>query len=274
MILTLAPLRALVFAGASASFLLATPATAQDGGGGDRIVSLGGGVQLKPKYPGADDLGLRPLPFIDIRREGDPLTFESPDEGIGFGLLGDDDGFSIGPAINLQGKRKEKDVGAAVGNVGFTVEVGAFAQAFVSEHLRLRLEGRKGLGGHEGWVGDIAADFVIRDRDSYVFSIGPRARWADDGYHDAYFGVSPAVAAATGLAIHDPGAGFQSIGATAGLTKMIGRDVGVYAYAGYDRLIGDAADSPIVRTFGSRDQFSGGLALFLSFNAGNLFGTR
>jgi outer membrane protein len=244
----------------------ASPALAQDGG---RVISLGGGVDLKPKFPGSDEVGIGPLPYFDLRREGAPLSFEAPDEGIGLGLLGNDNGFDVGPSINFLSKRQEEDVGAPVGNVGFTVEVGAFAQAFLGENFRVRAEARQGLGGHEGLVGDLSADFVLRDRDNYVFSIGPRARWGDNDYHDAYFGVTPAIAAATGLAAYNPGSGFHSVGAIAGITHMIGRRVGVYAYAGYDRLIGDAADSPIVRTYGSRDQFSGGLALFFTFGLGD-----
>ena len=267
------PFRTAFIAGAATLCLLtAVRAEAQETESRGRIVSLGGGIQLRPKYPGADEVGIGPLPFFDIRREGAPLTFEAPDEGIGLGLFGDDSAFDFGPTVQLQGKRQEEDVGAAVGDVGFTVEVGAFAQAFLSDNFRVRAEGRKGLGGHEGWTGDVSADFILRDRDTYVFSIGPRARWADNDYHDAYFGVTPAVSTATGLAPFNPNGGFHSIGAAAGLTHMLGRNFGVYAYAGYDRLVGDAADSPIVRTFGSRDQFSGGVALFFSFNAGNLFG--
>ena len=29
----------------------------------------------------------------------------------------------------------------------------------------------RGWTAHEGWVGDLSADFVLRDRDTYVFSI-------------------------------------------------------------------------------------------------------
>ena len=56
------------------------------------------------------------------------------------------------------------------------------------------------------------------------------------------------------------------IGAVAGLTHKLGRNWGLQGYVGYDRLVGDAADSPIVRAFGSRDQFSGGAGLFFEFN--------
>jgi outer membrane protein len=273
MIINQSSLRLAVAAGIFAiSFPLASPALAQNAEGGGRIISLGGGVNLSPKFPGSDEIGISPLPYFDIRREGSPMTFEAPDEGIGLSLIGDDGGFEFGPTVQFVGKRQEEDVGAPVGDVGFTVEVGAFAQAFLTDNIRVRVEGRKGLGGHEGLTGDVSADFVLRDRDNYIFSIGPRARWADNDYHDAYFGVTAPVAVASGLPVYNPGSGFHSVGVAAGFTRMLGRRLGVYTHAGYDRLIGDAADSPIVRTYGSRDQFSGGVALFFTFGAGSLFG--
>ena len=127
------------------------------------------------------------------------MPFEAPDDGAGFGILGRDSAFNFGPALRFQNKREEDDVGAAVGDVGFTVEVGGFVEIFPSDNFRLRAELRQGIGGHKGLVGDLGADLVVRDDDRYIFSIGPRARWADNDYHDAYFGVTPAVAAATGL---------------------------------------------------------------------------
>ncbi|MGZ8998209.1 MAG: MipA/OmpV family protein [Allosphingosinicella sp.] len=257
---------------AALSLSTASPALAQETEGRGRLISLGGGVNLKPKFPGSDEIGISPLPFFDIRREGSPLTFEAPDEGSGMSLIGDAGGFEFGPTVQFMGKRQEEDVGAPVGDVGFTVEVGAFAQAFLTDNFRVRVEGRKGLGGHEGLTGDVSADFVLRDRDSYIFSIGPRARWADNDYHDAYFGVTAPVALASGLPAYNPGSGFHSVGVVAGFTRMLGRSVGLFTHAGYDRLIGDGADSPIVRTYGSRDQFSGGVALFFTFGAGSLFG--
>lgn len=236
-------------------------------------ITLGPGVRFAPKYPGADDLGLGPMPIFDLRRRGAPLTFEAPDESIGMGLIGgDDEGFEIGPAVNLQGKRQEEDVGAAVGDVPFTIEAGAFAQVFVADNLRLRVEGRRGVGGHDGWLGDLSADFVVRDRDTYVFSIGPRLRWADNRYHDAYFGVTAPVALATGLPAYNPGSGIYAYGAAAGLSVMLNDHWGLYAMAGYDRLVGDAGDSPIVAGFGSRDQFTAGIGISYSFNVARLFG--
>jgi MipA family protein len=246
--------------------VMAGPAPAQESAGW--TVTIGGGAQVYPRYPGASGSDLFPLPIIDVRRAGRPMPFEAPDEGWGFGLLGDRSEVDLGPAIRFQNKRREDDVGAPVGNVGFTVEAGGFVQAYVTPNLRLRAEGRKGLGGHEGWVGDLSADLVLRDADRYIFSIGPRARLSDGRYQNAYFGVTPAVSAATGLPAFDAGGGFHAVGLTAGLTYRLARDWGLYSYAGYDRLIGNGADSPLVRAFGSCDQFSAGLGIFYSFDIG------
>jgi outer membrane protein len=266
---TLSPLR--FGALAAALSFAATPAAAEEEAGG-WIATIGGGAQVSPKYPGADSLGVGPMPILSLRREGAPLPFEAPDEGWGFGLLGDDSPVDFGPSIQFQNKRQEEDVGAAVGDVGFTVEAGAFVEVFPIRNFRLRAEGRQAINGHDGMVGDVSADIVIRDRDNYVFSIGPRARFSDNDYHDAYFGVTPAVAIATGLPAFNPDGGLHAVGVVAGLTYMLSSSWGVYAHAGYDRLVGDAADSPIVREFGSRGQFSGGLGLFYNFNVGSLSG--
>ena len=53
----------------------------------------------------------------------------------------------------------------------------------------------------------------------------------------------------------------RPIGLTASFLTQLGPSWGIYTYAKYDRLVGDAADSPLVTQLGSRDQFSGGLAL-------------
>lgn len=259
-----------LLAAALLSLLAAAPAEAQQRQeegerSRARIVTIGAGVQAYPKYPGADELGINPMPILGLRREGDPITFEAPDEGWGFGLLGRDSFINIGPAIQFQGRRREEDVGADVGNVGFTVEAGAFVEAFLGESFRLRAEGRRGFGGHEGVVGDLGADFIARSGDTTIFSIGPRLRLADEEYMATYFGVSPQAAAQTGLPVYAPGGGVYAVGATAGLRFDLGGGIGVHSYARYDRLTGDAADSPIVTGFGSRNQYGAGVGLSYSF---------
>jgi len=254
-----------ILAAAFLATAIAAPAAAQEGRG--RTVTVGIGAQIAPKFYGSQDYSIFPLPNFGLRREGRPMPFEAPDDSFGVGLLGQDSAFNFGPIARLVAKREEDDVGAPVGDVSMTIEAGGFAQVFLGPNFRVRGELRQALNGHDGLVGDIAADFIVRDGDQTIFSIGPRAHWADNNFHDAYFGVPVAIPAA-GLAAYNPGSGFYSVGARAGLTQRLGRNWGLFGYAGYDRLIGDAADSPIVRQFGSRDQLSGGLGLFIEFNVG------
>jgi outer membrane protein len=252
---------------ATSTLLIASPANAQDGGGG-HTVTVGMGAQSFAKYPGSDSYSLYPMPIFGFRREGAPMPFQAQDEGIGIGLLGQDSRFNFGPSIALRSKREQDDVGAPVGDVGFTIEAGGFVEVYPVRNFRLRGELRQGLSGHRGLVGDLGADLVIRDDSSYIFSIGPRARWGDSDFTRAYFGVTPAAAIASGLPAYQPRSGFYAVGAMAGLTYKFGRNWGMRSYVGYDRLIRNAADSPIVRSFGSRDQFSGGAGLFFEFNVG------
>ena len=255
-------------AAALALFALGSAAQAADEGDGskpDRLITIGLGAQATPKYPGADKLQLAPLPGISFRRVGDPLNFSTADQGSGIGLLGTRSKIDFGPVVRLQGKRKPKDVGAPVDPVGFTVEAGGFFQAWLTPALRFRVEARKGLGGHKGWIGQAGVDAVFRDDDRTVFSIGPRLYASDSRYQNAYFGVSPAAAVRTGLPAYAPRGGFHGVGALAGIVHQFSPTWGMAAYAGYERLTRDAAKSPIVRAFGSRDQFSAGLGLTYTF---------
>jgi MipA family protein len=246
----------------------APAAAAEDGEKKEpRRIRVGVGAQFVPGYPGADSLSLRPLVDVSLSRGSKPFGFEAPDESFGPSLI-KEGGLEIGPALNFEGSRTANDVGADLDKVGFTFEAGAFVQYAFSPKFRVRTEVRKGLGGHEGWIGQLGADYVARDGDDWLFSIGPRLTVSDGRYHRAYFGVTPAESARTGLAAYRPEGGVQAVGATAGFLKQLDRRWGIYSYAKYDRLVGDAADSPVVRVHGSRDQFSGGLALTYTFGGG------
>jgi outer membrane protein len=259
---------------AAAGAFAATPALAQDEDGGDDdrlIISVGGGVQFTPAFPGSDELKLQPLFTGGRRREGEPLPGRAPDDGFGFSLTGRGGRVEIGPLLQFQAERKQEDVGAAVGDVDFAFEPGIFVNLNVSESLRIRAEGRRGFEGHEGYLGDIGIDTFLRPNDRTVVSFGPRVRLADEEYMRTYYGITPAVSAATGIPAFAPDGGVRAIGVMGGITHEFTRNFGIYGYAGYDRLIGDAQESPIVQQFGSENQFSAGIALFFNFRMRNPF---
>jgi outer membrane protein len=230
----------------------------------DLRVRVGLGGQVRPQYIGADDYEVGPLWDIDIARGNHEFKFEAPDYSFGIPVVSTGS-FSFGPAANLASSRKNSDVGAPVGKVPTTIEAGAFANVQVSKSIHLHGELLKGLGGHDGLVGQVGADQVWRDGDRYVFSIGPRLLFSDSRYQRAYFGVDPAVALATGLPAYRPSGGIHGVALASGLSYQFSPRIGMFGFARYERLVGDAAKSPIVRELGSRTQLSAGVGLNYTF---------
>ena len=248
---------------AAAVFLPAwSAAIAQDSD--DLRVRVGLGGQVLPEFVGADDMRIAPLWDVDIARGTEEFGFEAPDYSFGIPLVSTG-GFSFGPAGNLASKRDNSDVGAPVGRVKTTIEAGAFATYEVSKSFYLRAELLKGIGGHEGLVGTAGADYVWRDGDRYVLSIGPRVLYSDARYQRAYFGVSSSAALDSGLPVYGPNAGIHGVAAASGLSYQFNPRWGLFGFGRYERLVGDAAKSPIIREFGSRNQLSGGLGLNYTF---------
>ncbi|WP_439540053.1 MipA/OmpV family protein [Sphingomonas sp.] len=222
------------------------------------------GPQLSPKTPGAKDLSFGP--FIEVSRaRGDaPFEFEAPDESFGFPVA-KAGGVEFGPALGFKGKRKAADIGVPLHDVGFSFEIGGFAQTYLAKNIRVRAEARQAVSGHDGLVGEVSADYIARDGDKWLVSLGPRVTLADGKYHRAWYGITAADAVASGLAQFRPDGGVESVGLAAGYLRQLNTRIGIAAYARYDHLVGDAGRSPYVRSAGSRSQPSVGLALSYTF---------
>jgi outer membrane protein len=241
---------------------------AQQGDGGERRYRVGLGAQLVPKFPGSDGHSVRPLVDPSFARGDEEFDFEAADESFAIPVI-QSGGFAFGPSANIEGSRRREEVGANINEVGTTVELGGFAELWLSPAARVRAEVRQGVNGHEGLVSNIGLDYVARDGDAWLFSIGPRVSLSNERYQDAYFRVTPGEATAAGLPVYDiDGGGVHALGASATVLYQFTPRWGVYGYAKYDRLVNDAGRSPIVRQLGSRDQLSGGLALTFTFGRG------
>lgn len=227
-------------------------------------VRPGLGVQVRPEFPGADSSELVPYLDFSVARDERPFGVGAPDDSLGVRLF-TSGGFSAGPVVAIQGSRKESDVGAPVGKVPTTLEAGAFVQHHFGDSFRLRGEARRGVGGHDGIIGSLGADHIWRDGDRYAVTLGPRILFSDARYQRSYFGVSEQAALASGLEPYRPGGGIHAVAAASGLQYSLGGGWGLFGYARYERLIGDARKSPIVREFGSPNQFSAGLGVNRTF---------
>lgn len=243
---------------------LLTPVAASAQLIGTYRVRAGLGAQTLPKFPGAKSNSVSPYWTFSVAKGDHPFTFSAPGDSAGLSLF-DSGGFSAGPVARLSRSREQRDVGAKVGNIHSAIELGGFVQFYPLKSLRLRAELRKAIGGHKGVVGFVGADQIWRDGDRYVFSIGPRLWFGDARFERAYFGVSPEASLATGLPVYRPDRSFHAAGAVAGLQYSLGNDWGIFGYAQYQRLIGDARRSPIITRYGSPNQFAAGIGLTHTF---------
>lgn len=228
-------------------------------------IRVAAGPQFQPAFPGDDRMTFQPLAMLSRARGDRPFPFGAPRDGNGLTLfrLGP---LEVGPMLRLEGRRRSRDLGGDLPEVDRTVEVGGFTQLWFGEHVRLRADLRKGLGGHKGWVSQIGADAVARDGDRWLVSLGPRFTLSDQKYQRAWFGVTPATAATTGLTAYDPQGGAQSIGAVGRGLLSFNERWGMVAQFTYARLIDDAERSPIIRRADSADQFGVGVGLTYTFS--------
>ncbi|MDO5706934.1 MAG: MipA/OmpV family protein, partial [Paracoccus sp. (in: a-proteobacteria)] len=126
-----------------------------------------------------------------------------------------------------------------------TVELGArfsYGMGPVTGYAALR----RGFGGHEGVVGTLGARYRTDVNDRLTIWTGVSVDYGNSSYMGTYFGVAEAESAASGLAAYDPGAGFKSAAAKVEARYSINDNTALVGEVEYGRLIGDAADSPVV----------------------------
>jgi outer membrane protein len=235
------------------------------------IVTLKATGVVKPEFEGAKEYGLSGYPGISIRRPGQPWKFGAPDDGFGFAVI-NTDWFQIGPVGRLRGERDSNDVKRFRGmdDVNVGIEPGAFVEFYPLEVFRVRGELRHGVYGHKGFVGNIAADYIQRF-DRTTVSFGPRAELGDKDFMNTYFGVSAREATDvflnTGRTIgaYKAKGGVKSVGLAGAITYDWTEHWSTTAFGGYDRLVGEAADSPVAKKLGTKQSFTVGVGLAYSF---------
>ena len=231
----------------------------------DLVIELGAGAEVRPDYPGAKNYEVWPTGFVDLHFLRLP----------GFGVVKNgryEQGWSFGPSFNWQSKRKTSDYPELFGlnDVDATFELGAKV-GYTFDWVRPWIAARYGLGGHSGIAGETGLDFIFRPSPVFEWTVGPRATFANRDYMETYFGVTPAESALSGtLAHYSPGGGFKSVGFEFTSRYEFAPQWAVRGEFIYDRLIGDAADSPIVKV-GSENQYTAKLGLTYTFSL-RLFG--
>jgi outer membrane protein len=238
---------------------------------GPWTVTLGAEARFLPTYEGSDTTRFRPFPIFDIRRAGEPRRFKSPRDGASIGLF-ENNNFRFGPTLKIRLPRKEGDDTdlRGLGDISWAVEVGGFAEYWVTPWLRTRAELRQGFNGHHGLIGDLNADVVYKLTPQLTLSAGPRSTFESATTTQTYYGINTQQALLSGLPQYSAGGGLRSVGAGAMARYELTDRWATHAFVEYERLTGSAANSPLVTLRGSRNQLTTGIGVSYAFDVGGL----
>jgi MipA family protein len=228
----------------------------------DLIIELGLGGIIQPEYEGSKDYEVSPWPVIGFGYLVIPGLFAigNPEAQVG--------GFAVGPSFNYTSDRDFNDDSDLFGldDVDATFEAGLRA-SYEWTNTEVWVEARYAFGGADGIVGEFGVNAVARPTPELELKLGPFATAASADYMGTYFGVSAQESANTGFRVDafDPGGGFKSVGVK-GLARYEFQPTWfLNAKASYSKLVGNAADSPIVK-FGTENQFTFGLSISKRFS--------
>jgi MipA family protein len=231
-------------------------------------LSIGANFDGQPGFEGgkSDKLQIAPI-FALAPAGGSTERFRGPLDSASIALF-DYEGFSAGPAGKLKAARTAGNFTElnGLGDVKSALELGGFLQYFPTDWFRLRSEIRRGFGGHTGVVADFSADVLVPVWQRLTWSGGPRFTLESTQATTPYFSVDAAQSAASGLSVFDAKGGSHSVGAGTQVRYQFDPKWEAHAYVEYDRLLGDAAASPLVMQRGSPNQTSFGLGASYSFD--------
>lgn len=237
-------------------------------------LQIGLGAGVAPDYEGSDEYRFVPLPSFDARYEG--FGIRTSRLGVEADLI-PYQGFELGPVVryNMGRDNVRDDVVDLLPEVDGSVELGGYIGAGIplsvlgggSDTILFgKLSGVQGLGGgHGGAVFEASVGFIAPVTSDLTLITSLSSSYMSSDYADAFFSVSPAGAAASGLAAYDASAGFKDVGASLILRKAWTENWSTTLIGSYTRLVGQAADSPVVADRGSADQFFAGLSLGYRF---------
>ena len=230
-------------------------------------VMLGAGAMSKPEYPGSGTDEVRPMPVVNVRY-GRFFLGGVPGGGAGGGLgayLYENDRWSFGAAVaaDIGEVRDESDDARlqGLGDIDGTIRAGLFASYEITSWLALRGNALQDIGDKkQGLIASLDLEATYQPLPRLRLSAGPGVTWGNDEYAQTLYGVDAQQALRSGFAQYDAGSSATvmrfSLGAQYALTPKWSLGSRVTA----SRLLGDAADSPIVE-----DENQNTYALFVMY---------
>lgn len=244
---------------------------------GDRL-TIGFGLGAAPDYEGSDDYRLQPGGILQGKISG--VEFQMRGLNLYTDFVPDPQGSKVrlvlGPVVQLRldrtGEIKDPRV-AALGTRKTAVELGATAgigkRGVLIPPASLNFDVtylRDVNGAHRSYVLTPALSLSSPVSQRSFARLGVSADYVGKGYAATYFDVAPGNVLPT---YATRGAGLKSVGTSLLYTHDLGgnprKGLGLFMLGSYKRLLGQFADSPVVRDAGSASQAFGVAGVAYSF---------
>jgi len=227
-------------------------------------VKVGLGVAAIPDYEGSKDYTAAPIPFVSLVGKS----------GMSAELLGNvlrvnvvpSNTWRFGPLLRYRAERDdvENERVDRMQKVDDAMELGGFA-GFDINNWSFKVDVTHDTSGtYNGTLAGVSLGYTWL-ANPWRFTLSGSSTFADDRYMSTYFGVDAGNRGASGLPDYSLGGGVKDVGAAFIAGYRINEKWGVTGALRYTLLVGDAADSPLVKDEGSESQVLFGVLATYSF---------
>jgi MipA family protein len=234
----------------------------------DLEFQAGGIGIIAPKYEGSKSYEAVGVPFaFPGGKDGDDdLSFVDLDS-VQYRII-KAGSFEAGPLAGLWLGRSDTDGAklAGLGDIDAGLVIGGYG-AYRLGYTKFQASYHHQVTGEEvGGLLRFRVDAEVPVSPGFKLLAGVGTNYATNRFMDKNFGVSASQTATSlaGLPAYNPGADFKDVFVGAGLEMDLSERWTARLYGEYSRLIGDAADSPLIET---EDQFFGLLAISYQFGS-------
>jgi len=226
-------------------------------------LNIGVAAGFSPDYEGSNEYGFGFGPNISASWR-DTIFYKG--KSLGANLI-QKKNLKAGLIVAKASGRDEDDNDKleGLGDVDSGIEVGGFV-SYKTKPLRFKAEARQEVdSGHEGALVELSVGSDLPFVKPLVY-VELGTTWASDDYMENFFAIDSQQSSNSGLQRYNADAGFKDVNISISVGYPITNRWRIGATAEYKRLLGDAADSPIVD---DKNQFVAGLGL--SYHMGSKY---
>ena len=231
----------------------------------DLSFKVGLGIATAPDYEGSKDYEAVAVPFASIVSKS----------GMSAELLGNvlranvipSNTWRFGPLLRYRAERDDvkNDKVDKMKKVDAATELGAYAGINL-DNWNFRVDVTHDTSGtYNGTLAGFSLGYTWMIAKPTKLTLSGLMSIADDRYMSTYFGVNAADSARSGLDRYSLGGGVKDVGAAVIAGHNFNDQWGVMGALRYTQLVGDAADSPVVKDEGSEGQVLFGVMVTYSF---------